>query len=48
MKFIYFQLSEFKSDFERNSEKMGRLSDVNENIFKKVWQLNVKKGDDTR
>ena len=37
------EIAELESDFERNSEKMRRLGDVNENVFKKVWQLNVKR-----
>lgn len=37
------EIAELESDFERNSEKMRRLCDVNENMFKKVWQLNVKR-----
>lgn len=37
------EIADLKSDFERNTEKMQRLSEVNENTFKKIWQLNVKR-----
>lgn len=37
------EISEMKIDFQRNTEKMERLTRVNENTFKKVWQLNVKR-----
>lgn len=37
------ELSSFEDDFVRNSDKIRRLSETNENTFKKVWQLNEKR-----
>ncbi|XP_065220683.1 dynein regulatory complex protein 1 [Planococcus citri] len=37
------EITELEADFERNSDKMRRLGDVNEHTFKKIWQLNVKR-----